>query len=37
VANGAPSQLEIFVRLRKFDGSPDAPKSVLFAWPAASA
>lgn len=34
VANGQPSEIEIFVQLRKFDGSADAPKSVRFAWPA---
>lgn len=37
VAGGAPSAIEIFVRLRTFDGSPDEPKSVTFPWPAASA
>lgn len=34
VANGQPSEIEIFVQLRKFDGSADAPKSVKFPWPA---
>lgn len=34
VANGQPSEIEIFVQLRKFDGSADAPKSVKFQWPA---
>jgi hypothetical protein len=35
VNNGQPSEIEMFVQLRKFDGSPDAPQSVKFAWPAA--
>ena len=34
VANGQPSEIEMFLQLRKFDGTPDAPKSVKFAWPA---
>jgi len=34
VANGLPSEIEIFVQLRKFDGTADAPKSVKFPWPA---
>lgn len=33
VANGQPSEVEIFVQLRRFDGTTDAPKSVKFAWP----
>ncbi|WP_206044504.1 hypothetical protein [Gemmatimonas groenlandica] len=33
VVNGAPSAIEIFVRLRTIDGTPDTPKSVTFAWP----
>jgi hypothetical protein len=33
VANGQPSEIEMFVQLRKFDGTSDAPKSVKFAWP----
>lgn len=33
VANGQPSEIEIFVQLRKADGSVDAAKSVKFAWP----
>lgn len=33
VANGQPSEIEIFVQLRKADGSSDAPKSVKFPWP----
>lgn len=35
VANGAPSEVEIFVQLRKADGTADAPKSVKFSWPSA--
>ena len=34
VANGQPREIEIFVQLRKFDGTADAPKSVKFPWPA---
>ena len=34
VANGEPSEIEMFVQLRKFDGSADAPKSLKFKWPA---
>lgn len=34
VAGGEPSEIEIFVQLRKFDGTADAPKSVKFPWPA---
>ncbi len=34
VANGQPSEIEMFVQLRKFDGTADAPKSVRFPWPA---
>jgi len=34
VANGQPSEIEMFLQLRKFDSTPDAPKSVKFAWPA---
>jgi len=33
VKHGKPSEVEIFVQLRKFDGSADAPASVRFAWP----
>ncbi len=33
VKDGKPSEIEIFVQLRKIDGSADAPKSVKFAWP----
>ena len=32
--SGKPHEIEIFVQLRKFDGSADTPKSVRFAWPA---
>lgn len=34
VKDGQPSEIEIFVQLRKFDGTADAPKSVKFPWPA---
>jgi hypothetical protein len=34
VANGQPSEIEILVQPRKFDGSADAAKSVKFPWPA---
>lgn len=34
VANGQPSGIEMFIQLRKADGSADAPKSVTFPWPA---
>lgn len=34
VAGGQPSAIEMFVQLRKFDHSADAPKSVTFPWPA---
>ena len=34
VKDGAPSEIEICVQLRKADGSADAAKSVRFAWPA---
>ena len=34
VVEGLPSEIEIFVQLRKFDGKADAPKSVKFLWPA---
>lgn len=33
VAGGMPSEIEMFVQLRKADGSADAPKSVRFGWP----
>lgn len=35
VQNGKPSEIEIFVQLRKADGTADAPVSVRFAWPQA--
>lgn len=31
---GRPKEIEIFVRLRKFDGAADEPQSIRFAWPA---
>ena len=34
VKDGLPSEIEIFVQLRKFDGSADTAKSVTFPWPA---
>lgn len=33
-AGGRPSEIEIFIQLRKFDGTADESKSVKFAWPA---
>ncbi len=33
VQNGQPSEIEMLVQLRKFDGTADAAKSVKFAWP----
>lgn len=33
-ADGKPSKIEMYVRLRKADGSADEPKSTSFAWPA---
>src|SRR5262245_24165771 len=35
VANGLAVEIEMFVQLRKFDGTADAAKSVKFAWPKA--
>ncbi len=32
-ADGAPTEIEMFLRLRKGDGSPAEPKSVRFPWP----
>lgn len=32
--DGKPGQIEVFVQLRKADGTADSPKSVKFAWPA---
>lgn len=34
VADGQPREIEMYLRLRKGDGSPAEPKSVRFAWPA---
>ncbi len=34
VANGQPTEIEMRVQLRKFDGTADAAKSVKFPWPA---
>ena len=34
VAGGKPSEIEIFIQLRKFDQSADVPVSVKFTWPA---
>ena len=34
VAGGKPSEIEMFVQLRKFDSTADEAKSVKFAWPA---
>lgn len=34
VVNGQPSEIEIFVQLRKADGKSDVSKSVKFPWPA---
>ncbi len=33
VAGGKPSEVELFVQLRKFDGTADDAKSVKFSWP----
>jgi hypothetical protein len=33
VQDGKPHEIEIFVQLRKFDGSADEAKSLRFAWP----
>ncbi|HLO41518.1 MAG TPA: hypothetical protein VK176_10880 [Phycisphaerales bacterium] len=33
VKEGKPAEIEIFVQLRKADGSADAPRSARFAWP----
>lgn len=33
VAGGKPTGIEMVVRLRRFDQSPDEPRSVRFAWP----
>ena len=34
VAGGKPSEIEMFLQLRKFDGTADEAKSVKIAWPA---
>jgi hypothetical protein len=34
VKNGQPSEIEMLVQLRKFDGTADEAKSVRFPWPA---
>jgi hypothetical protein len=34
VKDGQPSEIEMFVQLRKADNTADAPKSVTFPWPA---
>ena len=34
VKDGQPAEIEMFVQLRKFDGSADTAKSVKFPWPA---
>jgi len=34
VANGLPHEIELFVQLRKFDGSANSPVSIQFPWPA---
>jgi hypothetical protein len=34
VAGGKPSEIEMFLQLRKFDHSADEAKSVRFPWPA---
>jgi hypothetical protein len=33
VNNGQPTEIEMLVQLRKFDGSADAAQSVRFPWP----
>jgi hypothetical protein len=35
VNNGQPREIEMYVQLRKFDGSADAAQSVKFSWPQA--
>jgi hypothetical protein len=35
VSNGQPREIEMYVQLRKFDGSADEAQSVRFLWPAA--
>ena len=34
VKDGKPAEIEMFLQLRKFDGTADEAKSVKFAWPA---
>jgi len=34
VKDGKPSEIEMFLQCRKFDGTADEPKSVKFPWPA---
>jgi len=34
VQGGKPSEIEMFVQVRKFDNTPDEAQSVKFAWPA---
>lgn len=34
VKDGKPHEIEMFLQLRKADGSADEPKSVRFGWPA---
>jgi hypothetical protein len=34
VKDGQPSEIEMLVQLRKFDGTADTPQSVRFPWPA---
>ena len=33
VANGQPREIEMYVQLRKFDGTTDEAQSVKFSWP----
>jgi hypothetical protein len=33
IKDGKPAEIEIFMVLRKADGTADAPRSVKFAWP----
>lgn len=35
VANGQPREIEMYVQLRKFDGTADEAQSVRFPWPSA--
>lgn len=36
VAGGQPAEVELYVRARRFDHTPDEPHSVRFAWPGAA-